>query len=49
MFDAEDLSSFGLCEVTSLDEPVNLQRELCFQKLLFWMGRHVSSAQRAES
>jgi len=45
LLDAQDLSGFGLCEAASfpeaaaLHQAVNLQRELGFQKLLFWMGK----------
>jgi hypothetical protein len=39
LFDAQNLSSFGLLEATLFNDAVDLQRELCFQKLLFGVGQ----------
>ena len=39
LLDTEDPSGFRLPEAAAFDETVNLQRELCFQQLLFWMGK----------
>jgi len=39
LLDTEDNSRFSLLEAALLDEAVNLQSELGFQKLLFWMGK----------
>ena len=38
LFDSQNLSCFGLRQIAAPDEPVDLERELCFQKLLLWMG-----------
>jgi hypothetical protein len=38
LFDPQDLAGFRLRDTTLLDETVNLQRESCFQKILFGMG-----------
>jgi hypothetical protein len=39
LLDAQNLSSFGLPEATLFNDAVDLQRELCFQKLLFGVGQ----------
>jgi len=39
LLDTEDNSRFSLLEAALLDEAGNLQSELGFQKLLFWMGK----------
>ena len=39
LLDAEDTPRFGLGKAAILNQAVDLQREPCFQELLFWMGK----------
>jgi len=39
LLDAEDVPGSGLGKAARLDEAVDLQREPCFQELLFGMGK----------
>lgn len=51
LFDREDLSRFGLCEITLSDKPVSLQHQFCFQELshvdLFGTHRAIRSGDSA--
>ena len=39
LFDPQDLAGFSLRDTALFNETVNLQRESCFQKILFGMGQ----------